>query len=260
MRNDFYDLLDNINMMGKEVRPRGHLTKELINQRLILDGENMFSTPVHRPYAEVYRYWFAETCWKMSGDYTADKILKYAKMWGDIRNEDGTVNSNYGYRIFYRKNSRGLTAFEFALTCLQADKETRNAIMIFNEPDLCYNGNKDFICSQYMHFMIRENKLICIVGLRSSDAILGLYYNCPFWSLVHQQLYLQLKPLYAGLLLGRIEVNIDSAHIYEKHFELVKNILSSPRERYFIQWPGIIPLNKTFEWYHDNLKPNISTL
>lgn len=252
--SDFYGLIKNIYENGKEVRPRGYLTKELIGTKLVIYDYNLFATPEHRSIESVFDYLYNETCWYLSGDCNPEKIIPHAKMWGDIRNEDGNINSNYGHRVFYRKNSRGLSGFDFALTCLQNDRESRNAIIIYNEPDLCYPGNKDFICSQHQHFMIRDNELICLVSLRSSDSVFGLYYNCPWWSLVHQQMFNSLKMLYRDLRLGKIEVTINSSHIYERHFGLVEKILSSPKEKYFIKWHSLIPLGRPFDYYKENLK------
>lgn len=250
---DFYSLLKEISEKGKDVRPRGFLTKELLGEKLVISEYNLFSTPIHRSFESVSKYLWAETAWYMSGDKSPDKIIKNARMWHDIKNPDGTINSNYGHRVFYRKNTYGVTGFEFAKSCLLADKESRNAIIPYNEPDLCWLGNKDFICTQHQRFLIRNEELICFVSLRSSDAIFGLYFNCPWWSLVHQQMLLSLLPKYPNLKLGRIEVFIESAHIYERHFGLAEKIISSPQEKYFVRWLDVIPLNKTFEWYADNL-------
>ena len=250
---DFYGLLKEICSKGKDVRPRGFLTKELLGEKLIISDYNLFSTPTHRSFESVSKYLWAETAWYMSGDRKPDKIVKNARMWNDIKNPDGTINSNYGHRVFYRKNTYGITGFEFAKSCLIADEESRNAIVPYNEPDLCWLGNKDFICTQHQRFLIRGGELICFVSLRSSDAIFGLYFNSPWWSLVHQQMFLSLLSTYPELKLGRIEVFIESSHVYERHFELVNKILSSSQEKYFIRWKELIPLNKEFEWYRDNL-------
>lgn len=255
----FYRLLQDVYTLGNRVAPRGHDIVELIAQKLIIDNYNFMHTPEHREYDAVYKYWFAETAWYMSGDTNPDKIVRHAKMWGDIKNTDGTINSNYGHRVFYRQNNKGLSGFQFALNCLMNDKDSRNAIIIYNEPDLCFNGNKDFICSQSQHFLIRNDELICLIHLRSSDLIYGMYFNAPWWSLVQQQMLLNLLPLYPNLKIGRIEVFISSAHIYEKHWLLAEKILASPKQVSFIRWSKIIPLGKSFEWYFENLPAYFST-
>lgn len=254
MKHDFYYLLADIMCCGKEVRPRGHLTKEILGATLVIDDFNFMATPGARDYESVYKYWFQETCWYMSGELNPANIVRHAKMWGEITNEYGNINSNYGYRVFYRQNKFAQSGFEFALETLRNDKDSRNAIILYNEPDLCYKGNKDFICSQSQHFLIRNNELLCFIHLRSSDAVFGLYYNCPWWSLVQQQLRLALLSTYPDLKLGRIEVFISSAHIYERHFPLVEKILAGGQHKYFVRWNKIIPRGHSFESYQKNLK------
>lgn len=260
MKNDFYSLLAEVYHWGNIVEPRGCKTKELIGQKLVIDSYNLFATPEHRPVKKIMDYWLNEAAWYMSGDLNPDKIIRHAKMWGEIKNENGLINSNYGHRVFYRKNEQGVSMFEFALTCLQADNSSRNAIIPYNEPSLCFNGNRDFICSQSQHFLIRNNELICYIHLRSSDMVYGLYYNSLWWNLVHQQMFLSLNRLYTGLKLGKIEVFISSVHIYEQHWPLVEKILAGTQERYFMKWKGLIPLNKSFEEYKALLPQLFSTL
>jgi hypothetical protein len=81
---------------------------------------------------------------------------------------------------------------------------------------------------------------------------MGITFNLPWWSLVHQQMFLNLKPLYPALELGGIKAFISSAHIYENKWPLVKNILDNASEKFFIRWK-LIPLGKSFDWYKDNL-------
>lgn len=255
---DYYSLLHNIYEQGELVGPRGKLTKELLGKTLIVKGYNLFANEKYRPMEDVWKYLLGELSWYLSGERDVKKILPYSKFWESIRNPDGTANSNYGDLVFYRKNSKGISSFAWALERLQGDAETRKAIVLYNDRELFYPDNKDLICNQYQHFLIRNHELICYVGLRSSDAIYGLQFNIPWWSLVQQQMFLSLKPLYPTLQLGRIEAFISSAHIYENKFELVNNILSSKNRTYFLHVNSIIPLRKTFEWYQEHLCEYIS--
>lgn len=258
--SDYYSLLQEIHSLGNIVETRGLRTKELCGKRLDITNYNVFATHVHRPIEEVKKYLFGELAWYMSGERDITNILPYSKFWASIRNKDNTANSNYGDLVFYRKNSHGLSSFQWALNCLQADMNTRKAIVLYNDRELFYQDNLDLICNQYQHFLIRNDELICFVGLRSSDAIMGLSFNVPWWSLVQQQLFLHLKPLYPKLKLGAITAFISSAHIYENKFELVRNILINPKKKYFVEWKSVIPLKKSFSWYIENLPSYFSML
>lgn len=258
MKMDYYSLLRKVYHGGDLVETRGLKTKELTGVILEVKDYNFFATPVHREFEDVWSYYMAEMAWYMSGDRTLDKILPYSKFWGNIRNADGTINSNYGDLVFYRQNEHGMTSFVWAYEALKEDKLTRKAIVLYNDRCFFHKDTKDLICNQYQHFLIRDNELICFVALRSSDAIFGLQYNVPFWSFVHQQLLLKLKAFYPDLKLGKIEAFISSSHIYENKFELVEKILASKQQKFFVRWHSIVPLGKSFEFYMENLHMHYS--
>lgn len=253
---DYWTLLSELLYSGKEIETRGLKTKELRRVQLHVDHYNTVSHPKYRPWSKIKEYLFAEFSWFMTGERYLRNILPYSKFWGKIANPDGTANSNYGDLVFYRNNSRGISSFNWALLQLIEDKNTRKALVLYNDREFFYPENKDLICNQYQHFLIRDNKLECDVGLRSSDAIYGLTFNIPWWSLVHQQMFLILKNRYPKLELGNIVANIGSSHIYENKWELVKNIVSSSEREYrFITLTKEIPMLLTFEGYMKQVFP-----
>lgn len=253
MISDYYNLLHTVYHLGDTIEARGLKTKELTGVRLEVDKYNFFSTPECRSYENMMGYLYGELCWYLSGERDITNILPYSKFWASIRNADNTANSNYGDLVFYRKNSKGMTSYQWALTQLQNDPQTRKAIILYNDRELFYHENKDLICNQYQHFLIRNDELICFVGLRSSDMVMGLQNNIPWWSFVHQQMLMELKTLYPNLKLGKITAFISSAHIYENKWSLVEKVLSGSQEKYFIKWKSLIPFRKSFSWYKENL-------
>ena len=247
----YFDLLRQIYGYGQEVTSRGLKTLELRNVRLDVDNYNAVSVPVCRDWVDISKYLYAEMAWYMSGDRTLTKIMPYSKFWDQIKNHDGTANSNYGDLVFYRKNKRNITSFAWAFEQLVKDQYTRKAIVLYNDRDLFYYDNKDLICNQYQHFMIRNNTLECTIALRSSDAIYGLTFNMPWWSFVHQQMFLVLKKFYPDLILGPMVAFISSSHIYENKIPLVREMISSSEQEYrFLRLSTIVPLSNTFESYH----------
>lgn len=260
----YFQLLNEIYKLGKVVDPnensnnpnRKEAIHELINVQLEIEKNNIFCVDEIRPLTAVREYLMGEMAWYFSGDRTTSYIAKYSKFWNKISNEDGTSNSNYGNLIFYKKSSHPLhsTPFEWAREALENDKHSRQGLVLYNSRDFNYRGNKDYICSQYQHFLIRGNKLICIIGLRSSDAIYGLTYNIPWWSIVHQTMLLSLREHYPELEEGKIYVNISSAHIYESKIGLVGDMLNHPKKEYRLELNKIIPLGKGFNWYEEQIK------
>lgn len=188
-----------------------------------------------------------ELCWYFSGSVKANDISKYSAFWDRLKDGHSEVNSNYGYLVFYKKRN-GITSYEWCLNQLKSDKDSRQAVALYNDNDYYYYGNKDYICTQLQNFLIRSGKLLSIVYLRSSDAILGLQYDIPWWSIVQQQLSLDLD-----IPCGEILVNIGSSHFYEDKFELVNKILSDKKEYYFVKLKKPVELGHDMTWYEENI-------
>lgn len=230
---NYLEVLEKVSSFGSILNPRGEECKELMGLDMEIDGTHIYSWPGIRDIKHIEEYMFKEWIWYFSGDRDHARIAESAKLWGDIKNPDGTVNSNYGYLVFYSKvphPSLGevtLTPFEWALQALLKDKNTRQAVVTYNTSGYNFEGNRDYICSQHQAFYIRGDRLDCYVALRSSDLIFGMTYNMPWWSIVHQQLYGYLHSMYPDLRLGTIHVKIYSAHIYKRHYELVEKMVKA---------------------------------
>lgn len=173
------------------------------------------------------KYIAAETVWYFLGRNDAGFISKFASFWKSIQNEDGTVNSAYGDLIFNKINRFGKSQYQWAIDCLRSDPDSRQAVMHFNLPEHQYDGNKDFVCTMYGIWQIRENRLNLTIHMRSNDAILGTPTDIAFFTLLQQQALKHLEPTYPKLKLGKYTHIIDSYHIYERHFELVSEMIES---------------------------------
>jgi len=207
-----------------ENSPRGLKQKELTNVELILNNpySNSFYNTSRCP---MQKYLYGELYWYFSGDNKIDFISKYSKFWDRIKNDDGTLNSAYGYLLFNDKNEHGFTEWNWAYTALAKDKDTRQSIIRFNKPRHSFNGNKDFVCTLNGIFNIRDNKLNFTTTMRSQDMWFGLIYDLPYFSLLQQQMLLHLLPIYPDLEIGDYHHYIISAHIYEKNFKDVEKML-----------------------------------
>jgi thymidylate synthase len=207
--------------------PRGQLIKECTNVQIIIDNPcvNLFTNAARQ---STEKYISAEILWYFSGKNTIDFISKYAKMWDNIKNEDGTVNSAYGYLLFTEKNIHGLTQYQWAIDSLRKDKDSRQAIMHFNNTGHQYFGNKDQVCTMYGIFNIREDRLNFTIQMRSNDIVYGLMTDFAFFNILHQQAHRHLKYYYPNLQMGIYTHFTNSLHLYEKHFELVEKMLKHP--------------------------------
>jgi thymidylate synthase len=113
---------------------------------------------------------------------------------------------------------------QWSYDALVNDKNTRQAISFVSRPSVQYAGNKDFVCTIYLNFWIRNNKLNMKVQMRSNDIFYGLSYDAPFFAFVQQTMYLWLRDKYKELQLGTYYHCADNIHYYERHFEIAESI------------------------------------
>ena len=172
-------------------------------------------------------YCMAQLKWYMSQDLNCSAIAQHAKIWKNVCDDNGLVNSNYGWLIF---NQNNYNQFQNCIKALIDDQNSRRAIMIYNRPsmhyDYKYNKRNDFICTLNNQFFIRDNKLISIYSMRSNDAIFG-FFNDFYWACeVYQMVYKRLLQYYPNLQYDKIIWHANSFHIYSRHFKLLTNIVN----------------------------------
>ena len=206
--------------------PRGMAIKEFQPCTLVVEDPTLCLYNNLRRSSQ-YKYIAAELIWYFMGRNDVEFIEKYASFWRIISNKDETVNSAYGNLLFNEKNEYGLSQWQWAFQTLKNDKDSRQAIMLFNKPHYQWIGNKDVICTLNAIFNIRDNKLNFSVSMRSNDAILGTPTDVAFFCLLQQQMLKLLKPYYPELELGTYTHTANSYHIYDRHFSLVSEMIEN---------------------------------
>ena len=206
--------------------PRGMKVKETLNLGLEIKNASycLYSNPRR---SSQYKYIAAELLWYFAGRSDLKFIEKYASFWRQIANDDQSLNSAYGNLIFKQKNEQGISQWQWAMQSLIKDKDTRQAVMLFNKPMYQYNNNKDFICTLNGAFLIRNNRLCLTITMRSNDVILGTPTDVAFFCTLLQQAHKLLKEYYPDLKLGKYTHIVNSYHLYERHFELAEDMLNT---------------------------------
>jgi thymidylate synthase len=220
-RKSLKDLYENPDYSSS---PRGLQIKENIGVTLEIENP-MLSLYSNERRGSQKKYIAAELIWYFSGRNDVEFISEYASFWNSIKNQDGTANSAYGNLIFSKKNIFGINQYEWAIKSLTEDADSRQAIMHFNLPEHQYDGNKDFVCTMYGIWHIRDSRLNLTIHMRSNDAILGTPTDISFFSVLQQQALLHLKQTHPDLKLGKYTHIVDSYHIYERNFNLVEEML-----------------------------------
>lgn len=208
------ELILNINT---ESDPRELKVKETLFANFKLDPQKTIINYPSRPFN--WKYFAGELYWYLLKDRKIEEISKYSSFWKKLINIDGTINSNYGHLYIGEQ-------YKWVFESLKKDKNTRQAVAFYNRPEYQYVSNKDFICTLYNLFFIRDNKLHMKVQMRSSDLWYGISYDAPWFGVILQSLYLDLKNnVYPDLELGYYYHFSDNLHFYERHFNLSEEIL-----------------------------------
>jgi thymidylate synthase len=138
--------------------------------------------------------------------------------WVATANAHGEINSNYGKLIFSPKY---FEQYKHVVDELKWNSNSRRASMIYTRPSIwleyCENGKNDFICTNSVTYYIRNEKLHCVVQMRSNDAVYG-YKNDYAW----QQHVLRHLALDLKVDVGDMYWQVQNLHIYFRHFHLME--------------------------------------
>lgn len=207
--------------------PRGMQINELINFSYEISNPNYFIINSQTRKTNE-KYLAGELIWYLSGNNDLEHISKFSKFWNKLT-DDGKLNSSYGHIIWKQKNKNGITPWMWAYQALVNDRDTRQAVIHFNSIDHASIGEKDFPCTMYAQFFIRNNSLNLIVNMRSQDIWFGYTYDIPFFSLMLIEMKNQLRDFAnIDVNLGTLKMNIGSLHMYGKDISDASDIFKKP--------------------------------
>lgn len=213
---------------GNRVKPRGQWIHEI----------NGFTFKLNNPRARLiynterkYSLTFAlgEFLWYLRGTNKLDIIQYYNKRYPQFSDDGKTLYGAYGTRIFGHKLNNGMSQWEMVLNKLKEDPDTRQAIIgIYAANDISVK-TLDVPCTCYIQYFIRDNKLNCIVNMRSNDIIWGTSYDVFSFTM--------LQELLANLLhieMGWYVHFAGSMHIYDRHLVMAEKILDNKDYESFV--------------------------
>lgn len=233
---------DAIARLLNEQEPLENGTKELLHQVFVADKNYIVREP-KEPYQTNELNWFISQSRKIKDLKTFAGFIP--KIWKEIAEVDGTINSNYGWCCLSPQNG---SQFENAMRHLELDKNSRRAIMVYNRPSMHgdWNDNRnhivnsittgryswkkmspenykklrgDFMCCQNNHFIIRDDKLVMTVHMRSLDAVFGYNADYIWFDYIFDLAVQYLKKTYPNLERGEMVIYADSVHVYEMHYK-----------------------------------------
>tara|TARA_R110001606_G_scaffold95363_4_gene211048 strand:+ start:2463 stop:3209 length:747 start_codon:yes stop_codon:yes gene_type:complete len=205
----------------------GVKTLELVGSSFIADETAIFGKP-NQEYID------REIAWYNSQSLNVNDIPgETPAIWQMISSKDGMINSNYGYLVFSEENGN---QYRKVLQQLLCDSNSRRAVMIYQRPSMHedFNDNEmsDFICTNGVQYVIRENKVHAVVQMRSNDVVFGYRNDYAWQKYVLDKLIVDLNTLGdAQYRAGDITWQVGSLHVYERHFNFIEKYISESVEQ-----------------------------
>lgn len=212
----FNALVDEINTNGvAETNRNGEELRSLYNKSLLVSAGQL--PYLNNRFADL-TYLERELDWYLSGSRELKDAVSCSKFWAKCTDDGETVNSNYGYLLFYKRNEHHLTQFEHALQCLLNNPFTKKAVTVLYAPEHGYMSN-DNPCTMFVQFHIHDSKLHIHVVMRSNDLLYGTTYDLPFFHIVHRTMLRCLRihnPDFYNIQLGDYTHQALNLHVYSK--------------------------------------------
>lgn len=181
-------------------------TRELLNVQFKLTDIN--NAIISRTRNISLSYLLGELVWYFSGNDDLTFIEKFSSFWTNISDDGKICNSGYGAILY---NRYGFNQVEKVISLLEKDVSSRRAIINFNVPNKNALITKDEICTMFLQFYIRDNKLNCTGSMRSNDIYFGLPYDIVFFTILQKYIADRL-----GLDYGYYIHNVVSLHLYDR--------------------------------------------
>ncbi|RBP40257.1 thymidylate synthase [Garciella nitratireducens] len=235
-------LKEGIRTEGQKVRPHwedgtpAHTIKKfgIINE---YDLSEEFPIITLRPTA--FKSAIDEILWIWQKKSNNIKDLN-SKIWNNWADENGSIGKAYGYQLGIKhKYKEGyFDQVDRVLYDLKNNPMSRRIMTnIYVHQDL-YEMNL-YPCAYSMTFNVEGDQLNAILNQRSSDILVANN-----WNVVQYAVLLHMFAQVSGLKVGKLIHVIADAHIYDRHIDMVKELLK--REEYEAPTFKINPEIKNF--------------
>ena len=238
LNSAFCESLAKLKRKGSNVSSRGSNQREMLFQNIcITDPTALTIAPPIRKFRPTYA--IAEWLWYLSRDRKVKNIGKFADVWNQIQDAKGECESNYGEYMFELQHNSHRPQWEWAMQELLGDRDTRRATISINQPYHKWKNKKDYTCTQYIHFFIRDNKLHLGVNMRSNDAVFGFCNDVWTFCMFQQLMLNDLNALGANVELGSYYHQAGSYHVYERHWKMMDKIIANYRKTHRKSYPDL---------------------
>lgn len=222
--------IDHVSKIGDRLDARAGSGIQAYNVNYVLtDCRNRVHT-LRRPQS--IRYLCRELLLYFSGSLFAQDMAHASPFWLRLQDDDGHINSNYGFYVFHQKipGDEGVSQYEWCARLLCERHETRRATI--NISSITHKTTtRDMPCNIGLQFFVQNKSLCSIAYTRSTDVITGLPYDMAFFSLLTELLWKDLcERGVDGIGLGYCVMKTSFTQIYFDKKELVDRTLERAAE------------------------------
>jgi thymidylate synthase len=189
----------------------GVKTIEMIGATFEADKPTIFGN-VNDEYVDRELEWY-----KSMSLYVKDIPGKTPAIWEHVASKRGKINSNYGWAIWNQKN---YLQYEHVLEELWSSPNSRRAVMIYTRPsmwqDYHEDGMSDFMCTNAVQYMIRDEQLVAVVQMRSNDVWAGFRNDFAWQKYVADRMTKDLNLVKEPKIIW----HVGNIHMYQKQFYL----------------------------------------
>ena len=245
------DIIDNgFSTEGQKVRPHwedgtpAHTIKNFgVVNRYNLEEE--FPALTLRPTA--IKLAFDELLWIWQKKSNNVKDLE-SHIWDSWADETGSIGKAYGYQLGkkYKFKQGEMDQVDNVLWLLENDRYSRRIMTnIYNFDDLSEMNLEP--CAYSMTSNVKGDTLNGILNQRSQDILAANN-----WNVVQYSLLLMMFAQVSGLKAGELVHVISDAHIYDRHIDIIKELIRRP------SYPAPkVSLNKDIKNFYDFKKEDL---
>lgn len=148
-----------------------------------------------------------------------------SRIWDEWADENGSIGKAYGYQlgVTYQFPHGEMDQVDNVLWQLKHTPYSRRIMTnLYNFGDLMEMGLEP--CAYSMTFNVTGNKLNAILNQRSQDIL-----TANNWNVVQYAVLVHMLAQVSGLVAGELVHVIADAHIYDRHVDIVKELVARPQ-------------------------------
>jgi thymidylate synthase len=201
---------------GEASKPRDMETVELLGRPFTFD---MNYPVLLNPLRKLgYRFMAGEAAWILSGSNRLNDVQDLSKAIEQFSDDGYMFAGAYGPQV--------IDQLMYVVKNLSMDASSRQAVLTIWRPNP--RDGRDIPCTVAMQWLIRADRLHCLVTMRSSDGWLGIPYDAFNFTCITMLVGMLInKNRGVGLKLGNLRITPGSAHLYEKNWDGVRKCLDA---------------------------------